>query len=77
MQPANVETPELVVTGFVVQERLEPLDDKVMLVLEPNKLELASYALTAGWVVNAVPFVAVLEGWVVKDKLLRAPGLTL
>ena len=78
LHPAKVDTPLVVLTGFVVQANVGVPDvkERVIAVPLPNKLLFASFAVTAGCCANALPLVAVPDGAVVNVNVLKAPGLT-
>ncbi len=72
MQPANVATPETVVTGFVAQESVAPPGDwsarVTVAVAAVTVLPAASCTATTGWGPMAFWLVP-LPGWVVKPSL--------
>jgi hypothetical protein len=76
LQPANVATPETAVTGLVVHARVP---DPVAIArvteaaLDVTTSPEASSTLTTGWVLKAVPPVA-LDGWVAKTSWDAAPA---
>ena len=78
LQPAKVAMPEDAVCGLVVQARVPvPLATaRVTGALEPvTVLPLASWTVTTGWVVKAVPLTAP-AGWVVTANWDAAPAVS-
>ena len=75
LQPAKVAIPEMAVCGLVVQAKVPvPLATaRVTAALEVvTVLPLASWTVTTGWVVKAVPLTAP-AGWVVTANLVAVP----
>src|ERR1035437_2765113 len=79
-QPANVSTPATAAFGLVVQVRLAPPGVVIARVIEVvavvTVLPTASWTVTVGWMVQAVPPVPP-PGCVVKASLLGVPTVML
>jgi hypothetical protein len=78
IHPEKVETPEVVLTGFVVQAKVAVAGDteRVTPVPLPRILLFVSRSVIAGCWAKAWPLLALEEGAVVKVTVFTAPGFT-
>src|SRR3954447_11891180 len=78
LQPANVATPAIAVTGLGVHASTAPagvvIANVTSLVSLVTVLPASSWTVTTGWVANATVLAAPL-GWVVKTTLAAGPGV--
>ena len=78
LQPAKAATPATALKGFVGQARVAPAAVVMVKVIDAvlvvTVLPLASWTVTVGWVVKAMPPVE-LEGLVVKASLVAGPAV--